>query len=84
MRASLDKLATDLSVPTDAIVPMRLDTTPPYNLELLWLRLEALSEDAQRARWVRLLRGAMERRGWRSAWRQVVGARRLVRRLMIK
>jgi hypothetical protein len=31
----------------------------------LWLKLEELAEEAQRARWVRLLRGALEKRGWR-------------------
>jgi hypothetical protein len=84
MRASLHRLAMDLSVPTDAVVPMRLDSNPPYNLDLLWLRLEALAEEAQRARWVRLLRGALERRGWRSTWRQFAGARRIVGRLLKK
>lgn len=82
MRAALDALAAHLLVPADAVVPMRLDSTPLYNLELLWLRLETLAEEAQRARWVRVLRGALEKRGWRSAWRQVAGARRIVRRLM--
>jgi uncharacterized protein len=82
IRAALDARAADLFVPVDALVPMRLDTTPPYNLELLWLRLETLAEEAQRARWVRLLRGALEKRGWRSAWRQVAGARRIIGRLI--
>ena len=82
MRAALDALAADLFVPGDAVVPMRLDGTPPYNLELLWLRLETLAEEAQRARWVRVLRGALQKRGLRSAWRQMAGARRLVGRLL--
>ena len=82
MRTALDTLATGLFVPFDAIVPMRLDTEPPYNLDLLWLKLEELAEEAQRARWVRLLRGALEKRGWRSTWRQVAGARRIVGRLL--
>jgi hypothetical protein len=51
-------------------------------LELLWLKLEKLADEAQRARWVRLLRGAIDKRGWRSTWRQVVGARRLLGRLL--
>jgi len=82
MRAALDALAAGLFVPFDAIVPMRLDTQRPYNLELLWLKLEELADEAQRARWVRLLRGALDKRGWRSTWRQVGGARRLVGRLL--
>jgi predicted GTPase len=82
LRTALDALASELFVPFDAVVPMRLDSTPAYNLDLLWLRLETLAEEAQRARWVRLLRGALEERGWRSAWRQVAGARRIVSRLM--
>lgn len=82
LRAALDALAADLAVAPDAVVPMRLDTAPPYNLELLWLRLEELAEEAQHARWVRLVRSAMEKRGWRSAWRQIAGARRIVTRLI--
>ena len=82
MRAALDALAAGLFVPFDAIVPMRLDMQRPYNLELLWLKLEELADEAQRARWVRLLRGALDKRGWRSTWRQVGGARRLVGRLL--
>src|SRR5690606_7981989 len=79
IRGALDAIARDLLVPVETIVPMRLDTTPPYNLEILWLRLEALVEEAQRARWVRVLRDAMRDGGWRRSWRQLVGAGRLVR-----
>jgi hypothetical protein len=82
MRAALDALAAGLFVPFNAMVPMRLDTERPYNLELLWLKLEKLADEAQRARWVRLLRGSIDKRGWRSTWRQLVGARRLLGRLL--
>ena len=60
----------------------RLDTTPPYNLELLWLRLEAVTVEAQRARWVRVLRTTMGEDGWRQSWRQMVGAGRMVGELI--
>ncbi|MFO7285264.1 MAG: GTPase [Gammaproteobacteria bacterium] len=82
IRGALDAIARDLLVPVETIVPMRLDTTPPYNLEILWLRLEALVEEAQRARWVRVLRDAMRDGGWRRSWRQLVGAGRMVRELV--
>jgi len=78
IRGALDAIAGDLLVPVETIVPMRLDTTPPYNLELLWLRLEALVDEAQRARWVRVLREAIREDGWRRSWRQLVGAGRMV------
>jgi predicted GTPase len=82
LHRAVDELAAGLLVPIDAVVPMRLDVEPPYNLDLLWLRFEALAEEAQLARWVRVLRRALEKRGWRSAWRQAAGARRIVGRLL--
>src|SRR5690606_22985184 len=65
IRGALDAIARDLLVPVETIVPMRLDTTPPYNLEILWLRLEAPVEEAQRAQ---LGRAAGRERGaqWRA------------------
>src|SRR5690606_29579365 len=84
IRGALDAIAGDLLVPVETIVPMRLDTTPPYNLELLWLRLEALVEEAQRARWVRVLREAIREDGWRRSWRQLVGAGRMVGELVMR
>jgi hypothetical protein len=71
-----------LDVPVATIIPMRLDTTPPDNIEGLWLRLEASSGEAQRARWVRILRSAQDQRGWRTSWKQVVGAGRKVGKLV--
>ena len=78
IRGALDAIAGDLVVPIETIIPMRLDSTPPYNLELLWLRLEALVAEAERARWVRVLRSAIGEDGWRQSWRQLVGAGRMV------
>ena len=78
MRAALEAIAADLLVPVETIVPMRLDSAPPYNLEVLWLRLEAVAGEAQRARWVRVLRTAIGEDGWRRSWKQVVGAGRMV------
>jgi predicted GTPase len=82
IRGALDAIAGDLVVPIETIVPMRIDSTPPYNLELLWLRLESLVPEAQRARWVRVLRAAIGEDGWRRSWRQVVGAGRMVGELV--
>jgi hypothetical protein len=82
IRAALDAIAADLDVPVATIIPMRLDTTPPDNIEGLWLRLEASSGEAQRARWVRILRSAQDQRGWRTSWKQVVGAGRKVGKLV--
>ena len=78
IRGALDAIAGDLVVPIETIVPMRLDSMPPYNLELLWLRLHALVGEAQRARWVRVLRAAVGDDGWRQSLRQLVGAGRMV------
>jgi uncharacterized protein len=78
IREALDVIAADLLVAIEAIVPMRLDSTPPYNLDLLWLRLESVVGDAQRARWVRILRTAIGRRDWRRSWKQLVRAGRMV------
>src|SRR5690606_27178136 len=82
IRAALDAIAGDLIVSVETIVPMRLDTTPAYNLELLWLRLESLAPEAQRARWVRVLRGAIGEDGWRRTWRQLASAGRMVGELV--
>lgn len=82
IRGALDALAADLDVPVEAIVPMRLDSSPPYNLDALWLRLAADVGEAQRARWVRVLRTAGEPGGWRQAWKQVRGAGRMVGQLV--
>lgn len=82
IRGALEAIAGDLVVPIETIIPMRLDSTPPYNLELLWLRLDALVAEAQRARWVRLLRSAIDDDGWRQSWRQLVGAGRMVGELI--
>ena len=76
IRAALEAIAKDLVAPIEAIVPMRLDESPPYNLELLWLKLEYVFGEAQRARWVRVLREAVGER--RSSWAQVKGAGRMV------
>ncbi len=80
--AAIDALAAELGVEHDAIVPMRLDRTPPENLDLLWRRIEASIDEAQRARWVRVLRGTAEKRPWRRPLRQLLGAGRLVGRLL--
>ncbi|HEX6999831.1 MAG TPA: GTPase [Gammaproteobacteria bacterium] len=82
LRAALDGLAADLEVPLAAVVPMRLDVAPPYNLDLLWLMIEAAVGEAQRARWVRVLRTAKGDRGWRASLKRVAGAGRLVRSLL--
>src|SRR5690606_31789205 len=82
IRSALEAIAGDLVVPIETIVPMRLDSPPPYNLEVLWVRLEALAADAQRARWVRVLRESIRDDGWRQSWRQVVGAGRMVGELI--
>ncbi|HEX7079442.1 MAG TPA: GTPase [Gammaproteobacteria bacterium] len=82
MREALDAIAEDLAVPVETIVPMRLDGTPPYNLEALWLRLEGVVDEAQRARWVRVLRTAIGEDGWKRSWRQVLGAGRVVGELV--
>jgi len=78
IRGALDAIAGDLLVPVETIIPMRLDATPPYNLELLWVRLDALVAEAQRARWVRVLGSAIGEDGWRQSWRQMLGAGRMV------
>jgi uncharacterized protein len=82
IRSALEVIAGDLLVPIETIVPMRLDSTPPYNLELLWLRLDTLVDEAQRARWVRVLRTTIRDEGWRKSWQQVVGAGRMVGQLV--
>ncbi len=82
IRGALEAIAGDLVVPIDTIVPVRLDTTPPYNLELLWIRLESLVVEAQRARFVRVLRTSIKTSGSRQSWRQLVGAGRMVGELI--
>lgn len=78
IRAALETIAADLLVPIETVVPMRLDTVPPYNLDLLWLRLEAVMGEAQRVRWVRVLRSALGRRRRKQPWEQLAGAGRMV------
>jgi predicted GTPase len=82
IRGALDAIAGDLVVPVETIVPMRLDSTPPYNLELLWLRLGSLVPEAQRARWIRVLRTTIGADGWTRSWRQLMGAGRMVGELV--
>lgn len=82
VRDTLEALAEALEVAPESIVPMRLDARPAENLDLLWQRVEASIDEAQRARWVRVLRGTVERRAWRTPWRQTVGAGRMLRRLL--
>ncbi len=78
IRAALEAIAEDLPVPVETIVPMRLDSVPPYNLELLWMRLEAAVPEAKRAHWVRLLQSALGQSRWRRSWQQLAGAGRMV------
>lgn len=84
IRGALEAIAVDLLVPIETIVPMRLDQEPAYNLEFLWLRLESLVDEAQRARWVRVLRTAIREDGWRRSLRQLVGAGRMVGELVLR
>lgn len=78
IRAALEAIAKDLVAPIESIIPMRLDTAPPYNAELFWLTLDSVAGEAQRARWVRVLRHAVGERGRRSSWAQLKGAGRMV------
>ncbi len=78
IRGAIEAIAADLDVPVEAVVPMRLDDSPPYNLDLLRLELAELFSEAQRARWIRIQRDAAERPDWRVAWRQLAGAGRMV------
>jgi hypothetical protein len=84
IRGALDAIAADLDAPVETVIPMRLDATPPYNLDALWLRLGSVADEAQRARWVRVLRSAKGQSGWQAAWKQVVGAGRMVGELVRK
>src|SRR5690606_11041583 len=45
---ALEALAEALGVAPESIVPMRLDTRPAANLDLLWQRVEASIDEAQR------------------------------------
>ncbi len=78
IRGAIEAVAADLDVPLEAVVPMRLDEEPPYNLDVLRLELAERFPEAQRARWIRIQRDAAERADWRQAWRQLAGAGRMV------
>lgn len=80
--AAVERLAAELRVPVENVVPMRISSDAPGELDALWIRLDALVSEAQRARWVRILRGSSHRRGWRKPWRQLAGAGRIVKRLI--
>lgn len=82
MRAALESIAQDLDVAVEAIVPVRLDTSEPYNLEMLRMRLAELFDEAKRARWIRIQRTAPERGDWRRALKQLTSAGRVVGKLV--
>ncbi len=82
MRAALESIAHDLGVAVETIVPVRLDTSEPYNLEMLRMRLAELFDEAKRARWIRIQRTAPERGDWRRALKQLTGAGRVVGKLV--
>ena len=82
IRGALEAMAADLVLPVESIVPMRLDSKEPYNLDVLRLRLAEQFGEAQRARWIRVQRDAAEQSDWRRAWRQLAGAGRMVSELV--
>lgn len=82
IRARLERIAADLEVQIDTIVPMRLDLPEPYNVDLLRLKLAGQFGDAHRARWIRIQREATSKRSWRRTWKQLTGAGRMVGELV--
>lgn len=72
IRAALEAIATDLQVPLDTVVPVRLD--PPaalYNIELLWALLMQRFERARRGRALRI-RQSIPSRHWQRILQQAV------------
>lgn len=82
IRDAIESIANDLDVPIENIVPMRLDSERPYNIELLWLKIEAVLPAAQGARWLRILRDATGKTTWRQTLKQLGAAGRAVGRII--
>jgi predicted GTPase len=82
IRDALEAIAADLILEPGEIVPARLDTNPPYNVDLLWLRLAAAAPEAERARWTRILQGAVGQKRWAELRRQLAGSGRMLGRLL--
>lgn len=70
IRDALEAIATDLEVPLDSVVPMRLDARGThYNMDLLWAKLLQQFDDARRSRILRVS-ATLSRRDWRRVLRQ--------------
>ena len=74
IRQALEAIATDLQVPLDTVVPVRLDSSAAaYNIELLWALLIQRFERARRGRALRISQ-SIPQRHWRRVLRQAAHA----------
>lgn len=74
IREALEAIASDLQVPLDAVVPVRLD--PPaavYNIDLLWALLIQRFERARRGRALRISQATPQRQ-WKRVLQQAARA----------
>jgi predicted GTPase len=78
IRAAMDAVAADITVPADDIVPVSLGPRT-YNVDALWSRIVMVLPEARRAQLVRRLQDARDW-SWSRIWSQAAGAGRVLAR----
>jgi predicted GTPase len=79
IRAALQAVAGELSVPVEDAVPVCLGTARgTYNVDTLWAKILDVMPEAQSARLLRVLLAAGSEGRWRRLWWQAVNAGRVV------
>ena len=79
IRAALQAVAGELSIPVEDAVPVCLDMARgAYNVDTLWAKILDVMPEAQSARLLRVLLAAGSEGRWRRLWWQAVNAGRVV------
>ncbi|ADV61646.1 GTP-binding protein HSR1-related protein [Isosphaera pallida ATCC 43644] len=80
IRAVVEAVSQDLDLPPERIVPVRLDTRPPYNVrEALWPTVwHILDAEGRSNRMSRVMEAFQDERKWSMVWEQTVNAGRVM------